>query len=726
MHIRRFTDRLASLLIKTGGVLLIVVVLSIIGFIGYQAFPLWESASLEPGPSVSLASVFPGTAGRDILFIGEEEQREIQYFVAEDKLIYCLSMRDNKPRMMTALTAVGGERLTAADAVWGSHEIAATDDAGEVVIADLQFRTEFGDTGRTIFPEIVSQKKWNLRLPAGRITSIRAASTESGFVLGGILTRSDSSQAFAAILENGVEDAAATMFDSHVDVAVIALSHHGQELAFGTREGVVEVYGRDDLSKARYSIHASDRGITALEYVLGDVTLLVADGGGRLRGWMPVDTNGERMLSSVHDLGRGEGSTAALLASWRNKSFVVLDDRNAIRLFHLTSRRLLAEFHSPTGMKKIYFSPKADGLLLLDRDHNLVSVDIDSRHPETTIQTLFGRIWYESYNEPTFTWQSSAGTDDFEPKLSMVPLIFGTIKGTLYAMVFAIPLAILGALYTSQFAHPRIRTIVKPTVEIMAALPSVVIGLLAGLWLAPLMEHWLVAVVLMCVGTPLGVMIVYILFSRLPARWTGYVGNGRELTLLIPVLLVMLVISFLIGSVVESGWMGGSASNWLREALGINYDQRNCIVVGIAMAFAVMPIIFTIAEDSLSSVPAHLTSASLALGATRWQTAIKVVLPAASAGIFSAIMIGFGRAVGETMIVLMATGNTPIMDWSIFNGMRTLSANIAVEIPEAPHGGTLYRVLFLSGAILFLMTFFVNTLAEVVRQRLRKKYATMV
>jgi phosphate transport system permease protein len=259
----------------------------------------------------------------------------------------------------------------------------------------------------------------------------------------------------------------------------------------------------------------------------------------------------------------------------------------------------------------------------------------------------------------------------------------------------------------------------------MAALPSVVIGLLAGLWLAPLMEHWLVAFVLMCVGTPLGVMIVYILFSRLPARWTGYVGNGRELTLLVPVLLVMLVISFLIGSVVESGWMGGSASNWLREALGINYDQRNCIVVGIAMAFAVMPIIFTIAEDSLSSVPAHLTSASLALGATRWQTAIKVVLPAASAGIFSAIMIGFGRAVGETMIVLMATGNTPIMDWSIFNGMRTLSANVAVEIPEAPHGGTLYRVLFLSGAILFLMTFFVNTLAEVVRQRLRKKYATM-
>jgi phosphate transport system permease protein len=140
------------------------------------------------------------------------------------------------------------------------------------------------------------------------------------------------------------------------------------------------------------------------------------------------------------------------------------------------------------------------------------------------------------------------------------------------------------------------------------------------------------------------------------------------------------------------------------------------------MGFAVIPIIFTICEDALSSVPQHLTSASLALGATKWQTSIRVVLPTASPGIFSAIMIGLGRAVGETMIVLMATGNTPILSFSPFNGFRTLSANIAVEIPEAPYHGTLYRVLFVSAVLLFLLTFLVNTVAEVVRQRLRKKY----
>ncbi|HQB12747.1 MAG TPA: ABC transporter permease subunit, partial [Candidatus Omnitrophota bacterium] len=141
--------------------------------------------------------------------------------------------------------------------------------------------------------------------------------------------------------------------------------------------------------------------------------------------------------------------------------------------------------------------------------------------------------------------------------------------------------------------------------------------------------------------------------------------------------------------------------------------------------FAVIPIIFTIAEDALSNVPKSLISGSLALGASRWQTAVRVVLPTAFPGIFSAIMIGLGRAIGETMIVVMATGNTPVMNFSIFSGMRTLSANIAVELPEAPYLGTLYRTLFLGAVILFVMTFIVNTVAEVVRQRFRAKYKTV-
>jgi phosphate transport system permease protein len=148
----------------------------------------------------------------------------------------------------------------------------------------------------------------------------------------------------------------------------------------------------------------------------------------------------------------------------------------------------------------------------------------------------------------------------------------------------------------------------------------------------------------------------------------------------------------------------------------------NSLVVAFGLGFAVIPIIFSISEDSLSNIPYNLTAASLALGASRWQTLWRVILPSASPGIFAAVMIGFGRAVGETMIVFMAAGNTPLLDFSPFNGFRTLSANIAQEMPEAAVGGTLYRVLFLCALLLFILTFALNTAAEVVRQRLRKKY----
>jgi phosphate transport system permease protein len=153
------------------------------------------------------------------------------------------------------------------------------------------------------------------------------------------------------------------------------------------------------------------------------------------------------------------------------------------------------------------------------------------------------------------------------------------------------------------------------------------------------------------------------------------------------------------------------------------YVQRNALVVGFVMGFAVIPIIYTIAEDALSAVPDHLRAASLGAGATPWQTAIRIVLPTAMSGLFSAVMIGLGRAVGETMIVLMAAGNTPVLEMNIFNGFRTLSANIATELPEAVRDSTHYRTLFLAALLLFVMTFIVNTVAEIVRLRFRRRSA---
>ena len=357
-------------------------------------------------------------------------------------------------------------------------------------------------------------------------------------------------------------------------------------------------------------------------------------------------------------------------------------------------------------------------------ENGLVEIwGVHAPHPETSWQTLFGKVHYESYDEPDYVWQSSSASDDFEPKMSMRPLILGTLKGTMYAMLFAAPLAILGALYTSQFMHKNWRNRVKPAVEIMAAVPSVVIGFLAGLWLAPLFESRIVGMFAVMMVLPLMLVLSFTLISRYSnATWVRRVTNGKEFIGLVPVLIIAVFLSMALGGLVENTFFNGDFKQYVYDWREARVDQRNCIVIAFALGFAVIPVIFTLADDALSAVPQNLTAASLALGASRWQTAWKVVLPSASPGIFAALMIGLGRAVGETMIVLMATGNTPIMDMSIFNGMRTLSANIAVEIPEAPQNGTLYRTLFLSAVILFIFTFMVNTVAEMVRIRLRAKY----
>ncbi len=360
--------------------------------------------------------------------------------------------------------------------------------------------------------------------------------------------------------------------------------------------------------------------------------------------------------------------------------------------------------------------------MVLQTDGTLLDYEINAPYPEIDMHELFGKVWYEGYKQPQYVWQSTGGGEDFEPKLSFIPLIIGTLKGTFYSMLFAIPIALLGAIYTSLFAHNKIRNFIKPTVEVMAALPSVVIGMIAGLWLAPVLERSLPSVFLMIFILPLSTITGLGLY-KLVQKITGKLHiTGIELVFVMPMLFTGYFIAMWLGPAFEHTFLGGDYHTWLANVLNVQYDQRNSIVIGFAMGFAVIPIIFTICEDSLSSVPQHLSSASLALGATRWQTALRVVLPSASPGIFSAIMIGFGRAIGETMIVLMATGNTPILSFSPFNGMRTLSANIAVEIPEAPMGGTLYRLLFFSAVLLFIMTFLVNTIAEIVRQRLRKKY----
>lgn len=432
------------------------------------------------------------------------------------------------------------------------------------------------------------------------------------------------------------------------------------------------------------------------------------------------------------------GTPRLFIASELNRSFFICSDKE-IRLCYSTTGDIR------WSNSRLDYVPTM--LSVDERFRNLVSVDdqggihqysIDDSHPEVGMKALFGKIWYEGYSSPRWQWQSVGGSDTYEPKLSLMPLMFGTLKGTVYALLFAVPVAITAAIYTAHFMSAEMKKVVKPTMEIMASLPSVVLGFFGALYIAPLIEYKIPSIICMFLLIPLIAAGLGYFWSTRSIATRNKFFKGGEYLVLIPVILFVswgcwnyfgdwfepvLIRStlFLTGQ----GDLGDAIQTFpdlWRNGFGLPYEQRNSLVVGFIMGFAVIPVIFTIAEDALSNVPPSLIHASEALGASRWQVVRTIVLPVAAAGILSALMIGFGRAIGETMIVLMATGNTPVMEWDIFNGMRTLSANIATELPEAAVHTTHYRVLFLCGFILFVLTFVLNTISEVLRTKLKNRF----
>jgi phosphate transport system permease protein len=268
------------------------------------------------------------------------------------------------------------------------------------------------------------------------------------------------------------------------------------------------------------------------------------------------------------------------------------------------------------------------------------STDKDATINTTRWRYLLRPHQWAGYDSPKFIWQPVSNI----PKYNIVPLIIGSLKVTIVALVFAVPIALAAAIYVSQLARPRVREIAKPTIELLAGIPSVVLGFFALIVMATVLQN------------------IFHTQSRL-----------------------------------------------------------NALCAGIALGFSVIPVVFSIAEDALTSVPRSYVQAALALGASKWKAASQVVLPAAVPGVFAAVVLGFGRAIGETMIVLMASGNASIVSWNIFESTRTITATIAAELGEVVFGSAHYRILFLIGVLLFAVTFLTNMTADIVMNRLKIK-----
>ncbi len=241
---------------------------------------------------------------------------------------------------------------------------------------------------------------------------------------------------------------------------------------------------------------------------------------------------------------------------------------------------------------------------------------------------VFGKYWYP--------------TDD-PADFGILSLILGSICVTLLSGIMAIPLGIMTAVYLAEIASPKVAEIVKPVVELMASMPSVVIGFFGMVVVAPFIQQ---------------------LFN-------------------IPV--------------------------------GLNMFNAS-----LMLAFMAVPTICSISEDAIFSVPAALKEASFALGATHFETIVKVIIPASLSGICTAVILGLSRAVGETMVVLMAAGGAAMIPGSIFDPVRPMPASIAAEMAEAPFGGEHYHALFAIGIVLFVFTFMFNLVADYISYKFRQ------
>lgn len=740
-------DRFMTHFIKVGGIGVITAVLLIFVFILIQIWPLFQGARVEFDRTFELPA-------RTFALIGSDEWGELPFLVEPDGTLHFLDTVDPGADSNRGLFTLDnglppGVRVTAVRYNQRSGDLLLGTDDGRFSVVRVGFRAGFPpEGGRIIEPDLAVQALMQIGregVPIRQLAYGDAGARKLAVALQWVDGRPEL-HALTLRQRRTLFGVGPVELDHALDLTPLLVGepvhllvpHETDAVLVANTAGEVLYLFRGDggfylRQTFRPFADLADPSIASMDFVLADVSVVFTSvtGENRVFSLFRDPTEGRRIYGWSKTFPGLPGGAQFYSASLRNKAFLIGHGRFA-SLRYNTTETIRWERELPFEIVHGALGPRYDRLLFLDGDNRLHFYQLRDPHPVAGWRTFFGRIQYEGQAEPAYVWQSTGMTDDFERKLSLVPLIIGTLKGTLYAMIFALPIAMLAAVYTSQFLRPRIKRVVKPTMEIMASLPSVVLGFLAALWLAPIVSNRVPSVLLAILAISIGAVLVGWLWGELPGRYRHWVQPGHEFIVFTPLLLLFAWIGWQLGPVLERTFFMVTDPNtglqvadfrlWYPTVTGLGFEQRNSFVVGFVMGFAVIPIIFTIAEDSLSNVPEAFRSGSLALGASRWQTAIRIVLPTASAGIFSAVMIGLGRAVGETMIVVMATGNTPVTEFNPFTGMRTLSANIAVELPEAPYLGTLYRTLFLGAMLLFLMTFFINTIAEIMRQHLREKY----
>lgn len=725
---RFIQDRLIRLVVTCGGVSVLGALVLIFVYLAIVVAPIFSDANIEPADIDTQISVHSPVA------IGVNEYGDHAYTFDKSGSLSFWSLTDKKPQPEFTQKIAPSMLFARSDA--SSGWLASVDAESNITLFKPVFSTSINKAGRYFDPDVEffnNGADLSLFDDSNPLSLLGLSAQPSSMTLVG--QASDRTVSVLTLKKGqGLNQEKGTWLPQRFSFPTvfptldqILVTPNGQELFLrsGSELMIAMKHGEQFRIREIVDLTQGDpqQQVKNIDLLSGAYSLLVTYSNGLVSQWFDVLQNEVRSLTHIRNFQLAP-EVDFLLPDIYRKGFYSFYQNGTLQSHYTTSEKLVLFERPYSKSPDLAAMSKNEKHLLVLSGQQLNVAKVNNDFPEISFSSLWNKVWYESYPEPEYVWQSTSASDEFEEKFSLVPIAFGTLKAAVFAMIFAVPIAVLGAIYTAYFMSPSMRRVVKPTIELMEALPTVIIGFLAGLWFAPIVETHLTAVMALLIILPLTTLVAGGLWHCVPQAVTRRLPNGWHAVILIPALLISIVTVFLFGTDIETILFAGDVKLFL-SSYGIDFDQRNALVVGFAMGFAVIPTIFTIAEDAIFSVPKHLSDGSLALGATPWQTLLYVVLLTASPGIFSAVMMGLGRAVGETMIVLMATGNTPIMDWNIFEGMRTLSATIAVELPESEVGSSHYRLLFLAALLLFIFTFAVNALAEVVRQRLRDKYRAL-
>ena len=712
---RRFKDKLARFFVSVGGLLVISTLVLIFFYLICVVFPLFKS------PHIEISQQFKIPSSDHPVQIGSDEQNQFLFRYSDNGTLRVFSVKE-KGKIVFQKNLVQKPSSFFSLPSSPMHSAFGLQD-GTVHFHTLRFPSSISNQTENSSPSRLPELRQDpplLLADNETISQLSFSMQENQRLVAGIAGKN-----LILVWQENQREIARTQLEGFKN-AKILLSQNGKTLfalfderlsLYHLSLGVAEHIQTVEF-KMKNGIKSSGMGFFA-----GGHSLFIRFTDGHLEKWFNVIENNKKRFIMAQKWPIKNGLFAT--EPYRHV-FATFSQKDDLLLWH-TRNKKPTSFKFPLlskNLKAMSFSVHGE-YLYVEQAGQLTQLHVNNPYPEVSLYSLWDKIWYEGYEAPSYIWQSSPSREINEGKVSLTPLLFGSIKIAAYSLFFSIPLALGGAIYTAYFMPASFRKVVKPTIEIMEALPTVILGFLAALWLSPIIEKHLIATGLIFLFLPLLFVFAGLIWSNLPKAWRAKLPQNLHFYVLLPLIFLFGYGACWVAPFIEIHLLGQDARTFVTEVLGVNFEQRNTLIVGLAMSFAVIPTIFTIAEDAIFSVPRHLTNGSLALGATYWQTLTGVVLLTASPGIFAAIMMGLGRAIGETMIVLMATGNTPIMDWNLFEGARTLSANIAIEMPKYDVSNTQYRVLFLSAFILFSFTFLLHTLAEFARQRLREKYRAL-